>query len=161
MIVLGIDPGTHRMGYGVIQADGRNIKYLEAGILPISKGSTEEMLFGARETLKAVIEKWSPEYLSIEKIFFSKNQKTAMRVAEARGVVLATSKEAGLKVLEFSPNEIKLSLTGYGSSDKKAVAKMVALFLKTSSLSLIDDAMDALASAITGAQHIQSGALKR
>ena len=87
----------------------------------------------------------------MEKVYFSKNQKTAMSVAEARGVIILTGLEAGLKVKEFSPNEVKAGITGYGHADKQGVAKMVNLALETPRLKVIDDASDALAIAIFAA----------
>ena len=86
--------------------------------------------------------------LGIEKLFFAKNQKTAMAVAQARGAILLAAEEAGLTIKEYAPNEVKLGIAGYGFADKKAILKMVRLMLKKPDLAVIDDASDALALAI-------------
>lgn len=155
MIILGIDPGTHRMGFGVIEVVESKPKYLAAGTLTVEGLHANEILFSIKQQLESLFEVWRPEILSVEKIFFVKNQKTGIQVAQARGVVLAVAAGRGIKIEEFSPNEIKLSLTGVGNSDKKAVAKMVSLVLGGTPLGLIDDAYDALAAALTAAQKIR------
>lgn len=151
MIFLGIDPGTRRMGYGLVEKTGRETTLVDAGIIKINSkddlGALLEIKVGVRE----LITKHQPSLVAIEKLFFAKNQKTALQVAEARGVALASCLESGIKILELTPNEVKLGITGYGSADKKAVAKMVRLILKKPTLDVIDDASDALALAILAA----------
>lgn len=97
--------------------------------------------------------KHKPDVLAIEKLYFAKNQKTALAVAQARGVILLAGKEHGLRIREYAPNEVKIGVTGYGAADKKAVLKMVRLILKRPDLSVIDDASDALALAILAANE--------
>ncbi|MDO8664683.1 MAG: crossover junction endodeoxyribonuclease RuvC [Candidatus Liptonbacteria bacterium] len=180
MIILGIDPGTARMGYGIIKKEGGKTLFLDAGILKIHPVRSSPPLgpYGARSCagatsngvknqnsqhiflqikigLEEVIKKWKPEIMAIEKIYFSKNQKTAMSVAEARGVAILTGLENGLEIREYSPNEIKAGLTGYGHADKRGVAKMVNLALGTPKLKIIDDASDALAIAIFAADALR------
>ena len=176
MIILGIDPGTARMGYGVIKKDGGKTLFLDAGILKIHPvrsspplgpcgarlraGATSNgvkiqpsphIFLQIKTGLEKIIKKWKPEIMAIEKVYFSNNQKTAMSVAEARGVAILTGLENGLGIKEYSPNEIKSGLTGYGHADKRGVAKMVNLALGTPKLKVIDDASDALAIAIFAA----------
>ncbi len=151
MIILGIDPGTARMGYGVIKKEGGKTLFLDAGILKIKKTDSRHIFLQIKIGLEEIIKKWKPEIMAIEKVYFSNNQKTAMSVAEARGVAILTGLEDGLEIKEYSPNEIKSGLTGYGHADKQGVAKMVNLALGTPKLKIIDDASDALAIAIFAA----------
>ena len=148
-ISLGIDPGTRRIGYGVVEkrADG-SLVMKDAGILAIRSTDDIGALAETKQGIRAVIERYNPDVVGIEKLYFAKNQKTALAVAQARGVLLLTVHEANLPIREFTPNEIKLGITGYGLSDKKAVLKMVRLILGEHDLRVIDDASDALAGAI-------------
>ena len=152
MTILGIDPGTSRIGYGLIGKDRGAIKFLDAGILKIKTSGKEHSLAQIKNGIDSLIKKWRPGVLAVEKLYFSKNQKTAMEVAQARGVILLAGLEAGIEVREYSPNEIKSGVAGYGFADKKAIAKMVNLILRTPRLKIIDDASDALAIAIFAAQ---------
>lgn len=149
MIILGIDPGTQRVGYGVVRKTAGRLECLAAGILAV-RG--EHPLLDIKKETARLIARFKPEVFAVEKIFFSRNQKTAMRVAEARGVLMVTALEKGLVVREYAPNEIKLGVAGYGQADKKAVLKMVRLILRAPHLMVIDDASDALAIAIFAAQ---------
>ena len=157
MIILGIDPGTARVGYGVIKKEGGKVLFLDAGILRVKKLDSLHIFIQIKIALEKIIKKWKPEILAVEKVYFSKNQKTAMSVAEARGVIILTGLDSGLKIKEYSPNEIKAGITGYGHADKQGVAKMVNLALGTPHLKIIDDASDALAIAIfaAGAMKIE------
>lgn len=148
MIALGIDPGTRRVGYGVIRRDGNEFVFIAAGILKIKSGDNASALVETKRELGKLIAKHKPDAVGIEKLFFAKNQKTGIAVAEARGVILVTAAECGVPIREYTPNEVKLGVTGYGMADKKAVFKMVALTLKKPGLKIIDDASDALALAI-------------
>lgn len=152
MIILGIDPGTSRIGYGVIKKERGALIFLDAGILKIKTRSGQRALLEIKNGLGALVKKWWPDVLAVEKLYFSKNQKTAMEVAQARGVILLAGLEAGIEIKEYAPNEIKSGVAGYGFADKKAVAKMVNLILRTPRLKIIDDASDALAIAIFAAQ---------
>lgn len=151
MVILGIDPGTARMGYGVIKKEGGKVFFLDAGILKVKKSEGRHIFLQIKTGLEEIIGKWKPEIMAVEKVYFAKNQKTAMSVAEARGVAIMTGLEAGTEIKEYSPNEIKSGLTGYGHADKRGVAKMVNLALGTPKLKIIDDASDALAIAIFAA----------
>ena len=149
MIVLGIDPGTQRAGYGLVDKNGSALRLIDAGILDAGRGTTAEALSRISTHLHALIEKFSPQCIAIERLYFAKNQKTAMSVSEARGAILSAAGARNVPVREYSPNEVKLAVTGYGAADKRAVQKMVRIILKEPSLAVLDDVSDALAIAIT------------
>jgi crossover junction endodeoxyribonuclease RuvC len=154
MITLGIDPGTRRVGYGVVEKKKDNtLCFVAAGILKIKSSDDVTALAETKKSVAAVIKKYKPDILAIEKLFFAKNQKTAMAVAQARGVLLLAAYEAGVPIREYAPNEIKLGIAGYGFADKKAILKMVRLLLNNHNLKVIDDASDALAGAIMAANE--------
>jgi len=149
MIALGIDPGTRRIGYGIVKKEKDNtLRFIAAGILKIESSDDTVALAETRKGIAAVIKKYKPDIMGIEKLFFAKNQRTAMAVAQARGVLLLAAYEAGVTIKEYTPNEIKLGIAGYGFADKKAILKMVRLILGKRELKIIDDASDALAGAI-------------
>ena len=149
MIALGIDPGTRRIGYGIVAKKTDNtVRFLAAGILEIKSSEDIIALAETKKGIAAVIKKYKPDIIGIEKLYFAKNQKTAMSVAQARGVLLLAAYESGIPIKEYAPNEIKLGITGYGFADKKAILKMVRLILGKQDIKVIDDASDALAGAI-------------
>jgi len=148
MIALGIDPGTRRVGYGVVESNGPAVTFIAAGILAITSTDDIPALEETKKGVDALIKKHHPDVVAIEKLFFAKNTKTAIAVAQARGVILLATKERGVRIKEYTPNAVKLGVTGYGSADKKAVLKMVRLILGKPDLAVIDDASDALALAI-------------
>jgi crossover junction endodeoxyribonuclease RuvC len=152
MIILGIDPGTKRVGYGLIEKDGSKIKFLKAGILKIESPLPFNLLEIEKE-LSNLIKKFNPEILVVEKIFFMQNQKTGIEVAQARGAILLSALKNKIKIIECAPNEVKSAVSGYGFANKKAVEKMVKLILNKPDLNVIDDAMDALAMAIFGISY--------
>ncbi len=148
MISLGIDPGYKRVGYGVIKSWKGNLHLIQAGLLKIESQENPEIALEVRSEIKKLILKFKPAAAALEKVYFSKNRKTAIRVAEMRGIITLALKEEGLPLYEFSPNEVKSQITGYGFSDKISVAKMVKLILKEPEIKVGDDAFDALALAI-------------
>ena len=156
MIFLGIDPGTRRIGYGFINVEKGVFQLVDAGIFPIASdnhlGAIREACIGVDRAIK----KFKPSVVALERIFFAKNRKTGIQVAEMRGVLLSSILAHRLPVEEYSPNEVKSSLTGYGLADKKAVLKMVRLLLGEPSLTIIDDASDALAIALVAAMRNRS-----
>lgn len=156
MIILGVDPGYKRVGYGLVKKEGTALSFLDAGILNVSSYKFEGVANQINEHLNEIIKKFKPSVLAVEKLYFSKNQKTALSVAQCRGIIILSATINGLEVKEFSPSEVKAGITGYGSADKKAVAKMVRLFLKIPGLKMIDDATDALALAIIGSSSAPS-----
>ena len=152
MIILGIDPGTTRIGYGVIRASGNSLIHVASGVLEINPASTDaEHLHEIGRALEKLITDIGPEKIGVERLFFSKNKKTALSVAEARGVILETIAKKHIFLYELTPNEVKLAVTGNGNSSKQAVAKMVSLLLHFDTKTLLDDATDALAIAIASA----------
>lgn len=153
MIILGIDPGSRRIGYGVIET-GNPPRLLEVGILKITRKDNPGALAETGQAMRQIIHMFQPTHLALEKLFFLKNRTTGIAVAEARGIILATAEEYGLQIHEYAPNEIKMALTGHGGADKKAVAKMVHLILHSKPLKVVDDATDALAIALVAAQRI-------
>lgn len=156
MRILGIDPGTATTGFGVIDADKDIIKLVDFGCIKTKpKIGTSERLDQIAGDLKMIIHELAPEILAIEKLFFAKNVKTALAVAEARGVILQNSRHFGLSTFEYSPTEVKTALTGNGQSDKRQVQKMLRLILHLPSDPKPDDAADALAVALCHAQHLK------
>ncbi len=151
MIILGIDPGTTRVGFGVIETKGGVFTHIKSGILPLPPAVGSERLRNIARELGKLIDETRPEKIGVEKLFFSKNKKTALAVAEARGVIMHTILERGVPVCELTPNEVKVAVTSNGNASKDAVAKMVAAILRTSVSHLLDDATDALAIAIASA----------
>lgn len=151
MIALGIDPGTRRIGYGVVDSQNGTAKFVSAGLFKITATEDVAALEETKREIDRLIAEYKPDVVAIEKLFFAKNQKTAIAVAQSRGVILLATKECGIRIKEYTPNEIKLGVTGYGFADKKAVLKMVRLILNKNDLKVIDDASDALALAIFSA----------
>lgn len=146
MRILGIDPGTGICGFGVIE--GR--KAIDFGVITTPAHTPlEDRLLDIYESLHEIIKLNKPDVVSVEKLFFTKNITTGISVAEARGVVLLVMKQCGLKTYEYTPNEIKKVMTGYGSADKKQMQEMVRLHLNLEKCPQPDDAADALAAAIT------------
>ncbi len=148
MLALGIDPGSTRIGYGLVRHGGSRLECIAWGTI---ENTNHDRLLDLRDTeteLVKIIEKYKPEVAGIEKLFFSKNQTTAMAVSETRGVLLLTLSKAGLPVQEFTPNEVKQQITSYGGADKNQVYRMVQLLLNVKEPIKPDDAVDALAIAI-------------
>lgn len=151
MRILGIDPGTGICGFGVIEVKqtGR-AKMIDNGVIATPPHTPlSERLLDIYESMHEIIKLNKPDCVSIEKLFFTKNVTTGISVAEARGVVLLVCKQHELPTFEYTPNEIKKTMTGYGSADKKQMQEMVKLHLDLTSAPKPDDAADALAAAIT------------
>ncbi len=154
MIILGIDPGNVRAGYGFIKKEGPGFVHLRSGLIKISpKTDLGIQLLALERGLTELLEKMRPDVVGVEKIFMAKNKKTGVFVAQARGLILKVIAEHRLKLLELTPSSIKLSVTGYGRADKKAVAKMVGMFLNIETAGLLDDETDALAIAIAASNQ--------
>src|SRR3989344_4376508 len=153
MVIIGIDPGTTQIGFGVIRNDGNRFEALDYGII---KNSGKDKLFDYKNTageLSKLITKYKPGVAVVEKLFFFKNQKTVMSVGEMRGVIMLTIANHNLPVLEFTPMQIKQALSGYGRADKNQVQRMVRLILNIKEEIRPDDAADALAIAICGVNN--------
>ncbi|PIZ87669.1 MAG: crossover junction endodeoxyribonuclease RuvC [Candidatus Nealsonbacteria bacterium CG_4_10_14_0_2_um_filter_40_15] len=148
MIILGIDPGTTRIGYAVIEKkDSDNLNLLTCGCLESKNKEQKDRLKEISDLILDLILKYRPEVLAIEKLFFTKNAKTALAVAEARGVIINSANS--LNIREFTPLEIKVAITGYGKAEKEQVKKMACRILKLEKMPKIDDTSDALAIALT------------
>ncbi|MHB9019257.1 MAG: crossover junction endodeoxyribonuclease RuvC [Minisyncoccota bacterium] len=150
MIILGIDPGTTRIGFGIISEEGGKLKLIDYGVIEgRSKQEISVCILENCKKLSKLIKKYKPEVAGIEKIFFSKNIKTGIDVAQSRGALILELAKAGIKIRELSPSEIKSSVTGYGLADKKSVSKVAAMILGIKDgLKGYDDASDAVAIAI-------------
>ena len=158
MIIVGFDPGIATLGYGVIKTDKRSKpEMVDYGIVSTPKEENLAVrLCMIEKGVKQIIEKFKPDEIAIEELFFAKNVKTGIDVAHARGVLLLTAtKECG-KIFEYTPLQIKQALTGYGRADKPQMQKMVKTLLNLKSIPRPDDAADALAVALT---HAQTGRL--
>jgi crossover junction endodeoxyribonuclease RuvC len=148
MIIIGIDPGTTAIGYAVLES-ARPPRLRDAGLVPVTAQETGERLAQLHHGLVRIIAAARPDAMAVEKLFFAKNTKTAMAVAEARGAILLTAALARVSVYEYAPMEIKKTVTGDGGADKKAVQKMVSLTLpETRDLAARDDVFDAIAAAL-------------
>jgi len=151
MRVLGIDPGFDRNGFGIVDDKSGKLIHIEHGVLQTSKD--DDFLYRlkqVRDHVVSLIEKYQPDVVAVEKLFFQSNAKTAINVGMTRGVVLLTIADAGIKLVEPTPNQVKQGTTGYGTADKKQVQEMVKRLLKLDVIPKPDDAADALAIAIVG-----------
>jgi len=149
VIVLGIDPGTAATGYGVVARDGTRLRALEYGCLETGPSETDgERLVAIHAGVAELIARHRPALVAVERIFFSRNVQTAFSVGQARGVVLLAAAQSGLPVFEYTPNEVKMAVTGYGRASKEQVQRMVRTVLGLAVVPAPDDAADALAVAI-------------
>lgn len=151
--ILGIDPGTGIMGYGIIEKTGASIKPVKYGCIRTKVNLNQpDRLHFIYKSLSDIIEKEKPDQVAIESLFFFKNQKTVISVAEARGVAIICAKNYGISVFEYTPLQIKQALTGYGRAEKQQIQEMVKVTCKLKECPKPDDAADALAVAICHAQ---------
>lgn len=149
MKILGIDPGMAIVGYSIIEFDGCNVSLLNSGSIKTPKENTEsQRLLEIFEDITTIIEKYKPDMASVEKLFFFKNQKTVMPVAAARGVIMMALEKCKIQTYEYTPMEVKQTLTGYGRAEKKEVEQMVKIALNSECLPSLDDTVDAMAIAI-------------
>ena len=149
MRILGIDPGTAITGYGVIERRGRGGVHIAHGCITTHKDTPKEKrLLLLEQGMMALFREYKPDVVAVESLYFFKNLKTALPVSEARGVILLTIAKHKLPLYEFTPPQVKMSVTGYGKAEKKQMQKMVQLHLKLESLPKPDDAADALAVAL-------------
>jgi crossover junction endodeoxyribonuclease RuvC len=160
MLVIGVDPGTARTGYGFVRS-GQNsaLELVEYGVIETPPGAPQsERLLDIHRALVALLDRHRPATAAVEKLFFQKNVSTAMSVGQARGVVLLSLAQSGLRVEEYSPQDVKLAITGYGGADKTQMQRMVQTLLGMHELPRPDDAADALAVAIC---HLHSQRAQR
>ena len=159
MIVIGIDPGLARLGYGVIEVTKGDIRMLCYGCIETSAKDlrASERLLKIFTAVEALFEKYQPSQVSLEKLFFAKNISSAMGVSEVRGIILLAAEQRTIPIAEYTPNQVKQAITGYGQASKEQVQKMIQRTLGLPEVAQVD-ASDALAVAIC---HLQSYRLKQ
>lgn len=161
MVILGIDPGYAIVGYGVVRAQNGRYQPLEHGAVVTQAGEDfNRRLEIIYDSVSAVLSHWKPDAVSIEKLFFQNNQKTAIGVAEARGVILLAAQKAGVGVFEYTPLQVKMAVTGYGQAHKPQVMEMTRRLLCLKEVPKPDDTADALAMAICHG-HAAGSVLRR
>ena len=154
MRVLGIDCGSERTGYGIIDSDGRDHRIVIAGVIRTNtKWAFEKRLLEIANGLRGLIQEHAPELAAVEGVFYSANVKTALKLAHVRGVALLAIAEAGMQLAEYSPLEVKTSVVGYGRAEKSQVQMMIRTLLRLAEPIDSEDACDALAVAICHATH--------
>ena len=155
MIILGIDPGRAIVGWGVIEYNASKFRVLGYGSIETpANTATEERLLLIQKGLKQIIEEYHPDQMAVEELFFNTNITTGIRVAEARGVILACAHSLGVKIFEYTPLQVKQAVVGYGRAEKKQVITMVTMLLGLPKPPRPDDTADALAIAVC---HAHSG----
>lgn len=158
MIILGIDPGTASLGYGIVERTGGHLRGVDYGVLQTTADlPMPERLLAAHRLVVELIELHAPAVMGVERLFFSNNAQTALGVGQARGVVLLAAAQFGVPVREATPNEVKSAVAGYGAADKEQVQRMVQLVLDLPARPSPDDAADALAVAIWVASTERAG----
>ena len=158
MIIIGIDPGETLIGFGIIKKDRQKLSLVDCGCIKIDpdgnkKKPTAEKLLELEEKLSKIILRYKPELAGVESIFFSKNTKTAINVAQARGVILATCQRNKIKICEPTPLQVKQAVAAYGRADKAQVQRMISLILNMDTPIIQDDTADAIATAIYAAHN--------
>ena len=154
MIILGVDPGYGILGYGVVSKSGNRIEYVDHGFIDTPKDAPfSERLLLLAERLAKILEEYRPDTGAVEKLYFLKNVTNALEVAHARGIVLVEFARKNIPVYEYSPQQVKISVTGYGRATKRQVQEMVKKLLKLESAPKPDDSADALAVAWCHALH--------
>ena len=149
MIILGIDPGLAIVGWGVVRCERGRFQTLGYGSIQTPAGTrTEERLAAIYKELNAIIDKFHPEEMAVEELFFTNNITTGIRVAEARGIILLCGEQKGVKIAEYTPMQVKQAVVGYGKAEKKQVIMMVTSLLRLPAPPKPDDTADALAIAI-------------
>ena len=149
MIILGIDPGTAALGYGIVERTGGRLRGVDHGVVVTTPDlPLGERLLVIHDAMHELIAMHEPAVVGVERLYFSRNAQTAMAVGHARGVVLLAAAETGRPVREATPNEVKSAVAGYGAADKEQVSRMVQLVLGLPSRPTPDDAADALAVAV-------------
>ncbi len=158
MIVLGIDPGTAALGYGIVERKGGTLRAVDHGCLLTSPDDgLPERLLQVHQLVADLVALHRPALVGVERLFFSRNAQTAFGVGQARGVVLLACAEAHATVREATPNEVKVAVAGYGAADKEQVQRMVKVVLGMAEVPTPDDAADALAVAICVANRERAG----
>lgn len=153
-VILGIDPGTTGMGYALLDARRDPPAVIACDLIPTPRdGTAAQRLVAIADAIDRLISAHRPAALALERLYFNKNARTAMVVAEARGIALLCAARAGLEIAEYTPSEVKLSVTGSGAADKKQVQRMLSLVLALEQRIVQDNVADAVAIALTHAQR--------
>ncbi len=156
MRIIGIDPGTGILGFGIIDYSKGKAQLVDAGVIRTpAKEDDAVRLLTIFEELTSIILDTKPDVMSVEKLFFAQNVTTAMTVSQARGVVLLAGKQAGLEIFEYTPLQIKQAMTGYGRAEKSQIQEMVRVILQLKEIPKPDDCADALAAAITHSMNMR------
>jgi crossover junction endodeoxyribonuclease RuvC len=156
MRIIGIDPGTGILGFGVIESNGGKNQLVDAGVIrtPVKEDDAVR-LQTIYDEISDIIAQTKPAEMAVEKLFFAQNVTTAMTVAQARGVVLLAGMQAGLEIAEYTPLQIKQALTGYGRAEKSQMQEMVRVLLGLKEVPQPDDCADALAAALTHSSQVK------
>ena len=158
MIILGIDPGYAIVGFGTVETAGNSFRLLGYGAITTEAGDPlPDRLSEIYDGMKQVLDKYKPDAVSIEELFFSKNITTGIAVGEARGVILLACKQAGLPLFEYTPMQVKQAITGFGKASKPQMMEMTRRLLSMEKVARPDDAADALALAICHANMQRFG----
>ncbi len=153
MVILGIDPGYARLGYGAVRMENSKLQHMGNGTIETSANkSLSERLEYIFDSCNEMLEKCSPDALAIEKLYFQNNQKTAIDVAQARGVILLSARKHSIQIFEYTPLQVKTIITGYGRAEKSQIMYMIKKLLNLDKMPKYDDAADALAIALCHAQ---------
>lgn len=154
MRILGIDPGTGITGFGIVDAKSGRQSLVDAGVIRTPANSPmPDRLLTIFENINEIIAEFKPQIMSIEKLFFAQNVTTAMSVSQARGVVILAAGQAGMQIFEYTPLQIKQTITGYGKADKSQMQEMVRVLMNLKEIPKPDDCADAIAAAITHCMH--------
>ncbi len=154
MIILGIDPGTTIVGWALIHHDGQRLKLIKSGAITNPPNTRQpEKLIHIYKEVASLLQSEKPDCVALEKLFFFKNNKTVMSVAEARGIIILTSALHNTTLYEYTPLEVKMAVTGYGRATKSQLQTMVKTILNLTKPIMLDDTNDAAAIAITAAHH--------
>ncbi len=156
MKILGVDPGSKRAGYGVVLFEKNDPEFVCGDLVNVPSNDQHQRLVELYESFEIILDEQTPDVVGVEKLFFTKNIKTGIEVAQARGIFVLCAKRRNLPIYEFTPSEIKCSLTGDGRADKKAVEKMVRTILKIDDLKKPDDVYDALGVALVTGYKLNS-----
>lgn len=148
MRIIGIDPGTYRTGYGIIDVINNENKIVSCGCLESRDAKSSKRYFSIYQQITDVIKEYKPQQCAIESTFFYKNPKVVMRLGEIRGVLILSAVQTGIDVFQYTPLEVKKSITGYGRADKEQVRKMVKMLLSLTKIHKANDVSDALAIAL-------------
>ena len=149
MVIVGIDPGFAIVGYGAVLYEGNKFTVLDYGCI-YTKANTpfEDRLVTISDGIREVLEKHKPSAIGVEELYFNKNEKTALQVAHGRGVIILTAARMGIQIMEYTPLQVKMAVTGYGRADKAQIQQMTKTILNLEKIPKPDDAADALAVAI-------------